>query len=80
MNNSLMNEHIKRAKLNKAVDLYGTSNEMFKNKFSIESVSEFFNLVFRNAIISQNWCTAIIKLIPNHFAIGIIDHFQYRSK
>ena len=81
-NNSLMNEHLlhykvgfafKRAKLNKAVGIDGMPNEMFKNIFSIEFVSELSNLVYRNANIPQNWCTAIIKPISKYSSIDIID-------
>ena len=54
-------------------------NEIFKNKFSIEFVSDLFNLVFQNAIIPHNWCTAIIKPIPKHSSIERIDPLQYRG-
>ena len=70
----------KPAKLNKVVGLYSVLNEMLTNKFLSEFDSEWFNLVFRNAIISQNWGTAAIsKPIPKYFSIDRIDLLQYSA-
>ena len=57
-----MNEHIlkyevefalNRAKLNKAVGIDGMSNEMFKNKFSLEFIFRNIPLNFRKCINSK---------------------------
>ena len=52
---------------------------MFKNTFSIQFILKLFNLLFHNCIIPLKWRTSIIKPIPKHSGLVIIDPLQYRG-
>ena len=74
-----VNKCVQLAKNNKAVGLDNLPYEIFKNKTSVDLLTQLFNLIFSSGLMPTVWLRAVIKPIPKGSMTDPRVPLQYRG-